>query len=600
MSVIPYPRPRSMTTRTGGAAFDAPVVAAVDDSLPAQGYRLHTGPAGIYLHHRDAAGLRYGLQTLDQLRADQDFPETGYEIADHPDFAVRGFLLDISRDRVPTRRTLERWVSLLSLARFNQLELYCEHTYAYRDHQEVWQDASPLTAEDLRWLDARCAAHGIDLVANQNTFGHMERFLGHTTYAHRAENPDGFERGGAHCPPGTLAPTADNAAFVTALLEEMTGNLRTRRINIGADEPFELGTGHSREQTARDGVGDVYLTHLERIMRPWLDAGYTVQFWADVFAEHPELMDRMPQGAVPVIWQYDSPRQAADVIAADTEELRSWQRTGSDVDQLRDGFRGRAEVLREAGIAFWVAPGAGNWNSLIGRLDNAMENMVDAAEAGLEHGAEGYLLTSWGDQGMWDPPSIAFGPAVFGGAVSWCLQSNRDLDIAAVLNDHVLLDATGLSGTVLDRLGRIARALTPPLLNASPLARVLLPDPTFPMRTYPSPQDLDVAATTLATCRLDLTAAEPAAGDGDVLLRELDQAIALAQFAVRLLQARAQARAEATAIDPTTAHRLLRELEPLLAEQRSCWLLRSRPGGLDDSVVRFDHLRHQLQLAAQQ
>ncbi|MEV6012088.1 glycoside hydrolase family 20 zincin-like fold domain-containing protein [Streptomyces sp. NPDC051976] len=195
-----------MTTTTGGAAFDAPVNATADDILPAQGYRLRTEPGGITIRHRDTAGLRYAQQSLDQLRAASDFPAVGYDIADHPDFAVLGFLLDISRDRVPTRRTLERWLSIVALARFNQLELYCEHTFAFRDHQQVWQDASPLTADDLRWLDVRCAAPGITLVANQNTFGHMERFLRHEAYIHRAENPDGFDRGGVHRPPSTLAP----------------------------------------------------------------------------------------------------------------------------------------------------------------------------------------------------------------------------------------------------------------------------------------------------------------------------------------------------------------------------------------------------------
>lgn len=598
MPVTPFPAPRSLSTTPGGAAYDAPVAVTSDDTLPAQGYRLRTRPGGVAIQHHDAAGLRHALATLDQLRAAPDYPETGYEIADHPDFAVRGFLLDISRDRLPTRRTLERWLGILSLARFNQLELYTEHTYAFRDHRQVWQDASPLTAADLRWLDARCTAYGIDLVANQNTFGHMERFLAHEPYAHRAENPDGFERGGVHQRPSTLEPTTDNAAFATALVAEVAHNLRTKRVDIGADEPFELGTGRSRERARTLGLGALYWEYVTEVMRPWLTAGYTVQFWADVFGDHPELMDQVPAGAVPVVWQYDAPHTAAAVIDADGQELRTWQRLGADVDRLRDGFRGRAKLLREAGVPFWVAPGTGNWNSLTGRLDNAVANMVDAAEVGREAAADGYLLTCWGDHGMWEPPSIAFGPALFGGAVSWCLDTNRDLDIAAALNSHVLLDETGLTGSVLDRLGRISRTLGIPLLNASPLARVLHPDPAVQLPSYPTPEALDSAATILEQCRRDLTAATPAAADGDVLQRELAHVIALSEFAVELLRARARVRGDADAIVPDTANRLLRELDPLLAEQRACWLLRSRPGGLDDSIAGFDPLRHQLLRAA--
>ncbi|WP_367125394.1 glycoside hydrolase family 20 zincin-like fold domain-containing protein [Streptomyces phytohabitans] len=598
MPVTPFPAPRSLATAPGGAPYDAPVTVTADPQLPPQGYRLRTGPDGVAVTHRDAAGLRYALQTLDQLRAAPDFPDTGYDITDHPDFAVRAFLLDVSRDRVPTRRTLERWLGVLALARFNQLELYGEHAYAFRDHQTVWRDASPLTADDLRWLDARCAAHGIELVANQNTFGHMERFLAHDAYAHRAENPDGFDRGGVRRPPSTLEPTPENAEFATSLVAEVAGQLRARRVNIGADEPFELGTGRSRERVARLGAGPVYWEYVTEVMRPWLADGWTVEFWADVFGDHPELMDRVPPGAVPVVWQYDAPYAAADVLAADGGELRAWRQLGADVEQLRDGFRGRARLLREAGVPFWVAPGAGNWNSLVGRLDNALANMVDAAETGREAGSEGYLLTAWGDHGMWEPPSIAFGPAVFGGAVSWCLDTNRGLDLADVLNSLVLLDGTGLTGAVLDRLGRIAHDLGVPLLNGSPLARALRPDPALPLPAHPEPAALDRAAATLARCRRDLAAADPAAGDGEVLRRELTHAVGLSEFAVELLRARAAVRGEADDIDPATARRLLRELEPLLAEQRACWLLRARPGGLDDSVARFDGLRHALLRAA--
>ncbi|MFF8987326.1 glycoside hydrolase [Streptomyces globisporus] len=604
MPVTPFPAPRTLTTTPGGAALDAPVHVTTDPDIPPQGYRLRTGPEGVTVSHRDALGLRYALGTLDQLRAGHDYTATGYDISDHPDFPVRGFLLDISRDRVPTRRTLARWIEILALARFTQLELYGEHTYAFRDHGDVWQDASPLTADDVRWLDARCAAAGIELVANQNTFGHMERFLRHPRHAHRAENPEGFERGGVHRPPSTLQPTDDNAAFATALVAEAAREVRSRRLNIGADEPFELGRGRSAERVAEQGVGDVYFSFVTRLMAPWLEAGYTVEFWADVFAGHPELMDRVPPGAVPVVWQYDGPRLLSEVIDGDTPEARTWQRLGADLDNLREGFRSRGKLLSEAGVPFWVAPGASNWNSLLGRIDNAVDNMLDAAETGRENAAQGFLLTSWGDHGHWDVPSVAYGPVVFGGAVSWSLEANRDLDIAAVLDDHVLLDEARLTGGVLMRLGRVHRDLGVPLLNGSPIARALFPDPAVPLPALPAPEALDRVAATLAACRDDLAAADPAAADGDVVRRELHHAVALAQFALDVLRARAALRADADAvpdadaIEPAPARRLLRRIEPLLAEQRACWLLRSRPGGLDDSIRELDRLRHQLTAAA--
>ncbi len=571
--VTPFPRPRSFSAAPGdGPAPGAPVTVTIDPSLPGQGFRLVTSADGIAISHADAAGLRYALATLDQLRTGPDFGDVAYRVTDHPDFPVRGFVLDVSRDRVPTRRTLARWVQVLALARVNALELYTEHTFAFSGHEEVWRDASPLTADDVRWLDGLCAAHGIELVCNQNTLGHMERWLRHEAYAQRAENEEGFTAWGRHHPPGTLEPTADNADFVTGLLEEVVPLFRTRRVNIGADEPFELGTGKSAGRVREEGLGGVYLEHVARVAGPWLERGYAVEFWADVLGEHPELTGRVPAGAVPVVWQYDSPSLTAAA-------------------GLRNGFRERAVLLRQAGAPFWVAPGASNWNSLLGRFDNAVENMVDAAEVGLENSARGYLNTSWGDGGHWDPPSVAFGPALFGGAVSWCLEANRDLDVAAVLDEHVLADPTGTVGRVLVRTGRVCADLGVPMLNASPLHRALQEADGLADPDVPTPERLRGALDVLARCREDLRTADPACADGDVVVRELTQAIRLAELAARYLLPRAEG---ADGPDPATARALLAELDALVQEQRACWLLRARPGGLDDSTARFTALRRAL------
>jgi len=44
-------------------------------------------------------------------------------------------------------------------------------------------------------------------------------------------------------------------------------------------------------------------------------------------------------------------------------------------------------------------------------------------------------------------------------------------------------------------------------------------------------------------------------------------------------------------LTPAAATDLLASLDRLLVEQRACWLLSARPGGLDDSVARFAPLR---------
>ncbi len=222
------PAPRELERTGEGPVAPGSTREALDPSLPPQGYALTLDEGGVRLHYADEAGRRYGRDTLRQIEAASPERLPGLRIRDWPDFAVRGLMLDVSRDRVPTRETLARLVGWLARLRLNHLELYTEHTFAYAGHDEVWRDASPLDAEDVRWLDGLCAEHGIELCANQNTFGHMGRWLRHAGYRERAEAPEGFRtRFGLTLPAGVLEPSEDNARFALDLPRNSTSSRLT-------------------------------------------------------------------------------------------------------------------------------------------------------------------------------------------------------------------------------------------------------------------------------------------------------------------------------------------------------------------------------------
>ena len=98
-------------------------------------------------------------------------------IEDAPALERRGYMLDVSRDRVPTMDELRALIDLLGSLKYDHLQLYVEHTFAYAGHEEVWAEASPLTPSEIRELDAWASGVGVELAANQNCFGHMHRWL---------------------------------------------------------------------------------------------------------------------------------------------------------------------------------------------------------------------------------------------------------------------------------------------------------------------------------------------------------------------------------------------------------------------------------------
>ncbi len=577
--LVLVPRPRRVDATSSGAPVGTPVATRLRDDIPAQGFRLTIDAGTVQIDHADVAGLRYARQLLDQIAAQTvGGVLPGIHVEDSPDVPVRAYMLDISRDRVPTRDTLERFVELLALARYNQLQLYVEHTFAYRDHRDVWRDASPVTPADLTWLDALCDESGIELVPNQNCFGHMARWLRHDAYRHLAECPDGWEIvPGVLVPPSVLAPTADNADFALSLLDELLESFSSRQVNIGCDEPFELGMGVSSEAVAERGRGAVYVGHVRRIAEPLAARGHRVQIWADVLRLHPGLAAQLPSDTVPIAWCYEAPPPDGQPVRLPSRVIEILERLGTDADSF-GGFEPNVAPLVEAEVPFWVAGGTSAWCSLVGRIDNARANLLDAAATAVAHGCEGMLVTDWGDNGHHQPPSVSFPPLVYGGAVAWGVDANRDLDLGAVLDRHVFGDPSGAVSGALDRLGRLWRQTGRGAVNASPLSAGLFRGEMHLVFGRPDPDRVHDVLTAIDDEIERLAAASPGVPDGDVTTRELTQAARMARHGAWHLLGDDGPDEAAMAADRAA----------LVEGQIASWLDRSRPGGLRDSLARLD------------
>jgi len=564
--------------RATSAAADAPVVGLVIDPalpLPAEGFTLEITPRGITIEARDRRGLNWGAGLLGQIIRQRGAELPLVRVRDWPDLATRGYMLDISRDRVPTMTTLFEILDLLEELRLNELQLYTEHTFAYAAHERVWREASPLTAEEIRTLDAACALRGIELVPNQNSFGHMERWLRHPEYRALAEL-----EGGAR-PPACLAPTPQSVAFMRSLYAELLPNFASRSLNIGCDETFELGKGRSRVACEARGKGRVYLDFLLELLRGLHEDGRTVQFWGDIVVQHPELIAELPrERTVALAWGYEAPRDPATLGASMRDRLIG---AGVDLEGMR-GFSTLAGPYARAGVPFRVCPGTSSWLSLLGRLPNALANLRDAVEMGRSGGAEGVLITDWGDLGHLQPPVVSLPALAWGAAASWCLPSQSKLDLTRALDVLLLGDPTRVIGSALIRLGELGAESGLEALNSSPLAMALFTPlgraPLFAWGETTRPR-LEAIADELRTHGAALERARPTRFGGAICARELRQAAALARHGARRLM-------HATSGGGATKAELRVELATLVDEQAACWRERSREGGLRDSLARLE------------
>lgn len=440
-------------------------------------------------------------------------------------------MLDISRNKVPTMGSLFALVDQLAAWRMNHLQLYTEHTFAYAGHEEVWRDASPMTAEEIRTLDAYCRERDIELCPNQNSFGHLQRWLEKNAYSRLAEAPDGYVTpwGEVRHKPFSLNPLHPGSiALVTELYDQLLPNFTSRRFNVGCDETFDLGQGASRAACEKLGKGRVYLDFLKKIRALVHERGHSMLFWGDIILNHPELIPELDRDDIALVWGYEATHPFDDQCAR----------------------------FAESGIPFWVCPGTSTWNSIAGRFQNARENLDAAAQAGLRHGAGGFLVTEWGDNGHWQTTPFSRLALATAAVTAWTGRAPDDATISAMIKD----------AEVIIQLGNLYREAGFELENTSPI---------FPLLRFSDPaKTLDRWSTESLQRVMELSRT--------IASSQPDESIALGAAMLAHAARRGLWLKAGRPVAEKTA--LAREIDHIIATFTANWLRENRPGGLPESL----------------
>lgn len=556
-----FSRPLQVTAATPAQGDSFLVINAPGavKGIKPQGCRLNATSRGITLDAADEAGVYYGLLTLAQVLAQCGAKCPGFTIEDWPDIPRRGVMLDISRCKVPTMATLYQLVDRLARWKINEVQLYTEHTFAYSAHRAVWYDSSPVTAAEILALDAYCRERYIDLVPNQNSFGHFERWLKFAEYRPLAECPDGYEWpwGGRATCGSTLAPRPDSLKFLESLYAELLPNFTSSLLNVGCDETWELGLGWSKPLAEKRGKTRVYLDFLLQIRKRVAAHQRQMMFWGDIILHQPELIKELEKDMIALEWGYED----------------------------NHPFDKHCPLFAASGIPFYVCPGTSSWNAITGRTRNVIGNLANAARNGVAHGAIGFLNTDWGDGGHHQYLPVSYVGFAAGAAYSWCYASNEKADIAAALSRTLFADDTGVLGKLFYQLGEVRELIKGRSGNSTVFNAFLFWDMDPAHLSF---KDITPAMLTKAVARFDqleaaAAAARPAAADGDLARAELLNAIAMARHGTR--------RALGVMTKKINRPALAAELRAIIGNHSDLWLARNRPGGLHESS---DRLRHAL------
>ena len=402
------------------------------EHLGEQGYMIRAADSGVVVAARTAQGVFYGVQTLRQLLRPEG--ATGKSLAipaliirDWPSMEWRGVSDDISRGPIPTLDYLKLQIRTLAEYKINLLGFNMENVFDFKSQALVAPEGAALTQAEIKELADYASKYYITLLPEQQAFGHLHQFLKYEIYSDLAETPHGH----------VLTPTNPKTYdFIRQVYGEVVPLFPGPFFHIGSDETFELGLGKTKDLAAQQGLGRVYLEHLQKVFEIMKPYHKQLMFWGDIAVKYPELLTILPKDMIAVPWDYDPKPSYENIITPYTN----------------------------AGLRVVVAPGVGDWRAIWPDLENAFVNIRNFVRDGQKHQALGMLNTTWNDDGeslvdmSW--PGLVFGATAswqpgessiddFKSSYDWAFYRNDDATFAGVI-DHLDRPHTLLAGVKLD------------------------------------------------------------------------------------------------------------------------------------------------------
>ncbi|MDG5798897.1 glycoside hydrolase family 20 zincin-like fold domain-containing protein [Marinilabiliaceae bacterium ANBcel2] len=326
-----------------------------------QGYYLDLTDDKITITAQTSQGLFYGVQTLRQIvRGNSEGKSVpSLTILDYPAMEYRGWMDDISRGPIPSIDYLKKVISKMAHYKQNYFNLYTEHTLRFDSYPDI-APADGLTVEEIKKLEEYAQKYHVDLIGNQQAFGHMEKILRIPFYHDIDDN-------GWNINPGT----EKSYQFLEDILGESALAYSHPFFNINCDETEELGSGKASDYVDSLGMETVYAKHINRLNDILKEYDKRVMMWGDIAVNNPDIIDMLPRDLIILSWGYHPGESFDDAITP----------------------------FADSGFDFMVAPGVSCWSQIYPDLQSAVINIANYVRDGNRHDAMGMMNTAWDDDG---------------------------------------------------------------------------------------------------------------------------------------------------------------------------------------------------------
>ncbi len=323
---------------------------------------------------------------------------TDGEIQEAENFATKGIMLDMSRGGVMKVSKVKEYMEYMALFGLNTLLLYMEDVYEVGKYPYFGYLRGRYSQEELKEIDRYGNSLGIEVIPCIQTLGHFEQ------YNKWKESEDIRDTAGV-----LLAEDERTYAFIDELIRTVSECFTTRKIHIGMDEAWDLGTGNYLKRKGYKNGTELFCNHIERVAEITRKYGLSPMIWSDMYfrlasqdgdyydceADIPvSVKQKLPDGMSIVYWDYYH-----------TDE------------NIYEGMIRKHHKITDR-IVF--AGGIWCWNGFVPDVNFTMETTKAALAACKREGIQNIIGTVWEDDGCETDHSFSLPGAMLYGEASYC------------------------------------------------------------------------------------------------------------------------------------------------------------------------------------
>ena len=346
-------------------------------------------------------------------------------------FKYFGVMLDVSRNAVMTVDTLKWYLPLLKKMGYNCVFLYSEDTYYVEGEPYFGYMRGRYTEAEMREMDEFASSIGIEIIPCVQALAHVNGTL---RWLHVPVDTDDI----------MLVDDERTYELIDHMFASLSKNFKTRKIHVGMDEAYMLGRGKHLDLHGYEPISTIMKRHLDRVCEIAGKYGYEdVMLWSDMYMRAfnggeyfiddykkvpREVIDAIPEGVIPVYWDYYHHEERIYDVHFDAHKQMSKNT--------------------------WFAGGTWSWGGFMPHNAYGMLTMQPGIRSAIKNKVKNCIITMWGDDGA-ECSKVAMLPSLF--AISEFAKGNEDMELIKAkfkrsfgisFDDFMLLDALNdINGT---------------------------------------------------------------------------------------------------------------------------------------------------------